>query len=80
MWLTDDNGLYLGLHSTIGRNKSVFFGGLKNKIRNRIQEWDVKWFSGGGKEVLIKMTLRSIPTYTMSVFCCQTKFVRILRI
>lgn len=73
MRLADDNCLYLGLPSTIGRNKSAVFGGVKNKIWNRIQGWDGKWFSGGGKEVLIKMALQSIPTYTMSVFLLTNK-------
>lgn len=73
MRLADDNSLYLGLPGTIGGNKSAVFGNLKDKIRGRIQGWDGRWFSGAGKEVLIRMALQSIPTYTMSVFLLPNK-------
>ncbi|XP_074346400.1 uncharacterized protein LOC141685182 [Apium graveolens] len=73
MRVDDDNILYLGLPRTMGRNKSAMFRSLKDKMRSRIQGWDGKWFSGAGKEVLIKMVLRSIPTYMMIVFLLPNK-------
>lgn len=73
MRMSDDNSLYLSLPSIIGHNKFVVFGRLKYKMWARIQGWDGKWFSGVGKEVLIKMVLQSIPTYTMSVFLLPNK-------
>lgn len=73
MKMANEESLYLGLPSTIGRNKSVIFGRLKDKIRARVRGWDSKWFSAAGNEVLIKMVLQSIPTYTMSVFLLPNK-------
>lgn len=63
MRMTNDKSFYLGLPSMIDRNKSAIFGYLKDKIR-----WEGKWFSGAGKEILIKTGLQAISTYTMSVF------------
>lgn len=68
MKLADSSGHYLGLPSMIGRNKTAVFGYLKEKMRNKVQGWRNKCISGGGREVLIKTGLQSIPTYTMSVF------------
>lgn len=38
MRMADDRSLYLGLPNTVGRNKTVVFGFLKDKIRARIQK------------------------------------------
>lgn len=50
----NDQSLYLGLPNTIGRNKSSTFGFLKEKMQDRIQDWDKKMLSKGGKEILLK--------------------------
>lgn len=49
-----DQSMYLGLPNIIGRNKSALFGFLKERLRSRIQGWDKKTLSKGGKEVLLK--------------------------
>ena len=64
----NDQSLYLGLPNTIGRNKSSIFGFLKDKMQNRIQGWDKKLLSKGGKEVLLKTVAQTLPNYAMSVF------------
>lgn len=45
----DDNTTYLGLPNTIGRNKSAMLGYLKNRMQSRIDGFDKKVLSKGGK-------------------------------
>uniref|UniRef100_A0A803P512 Reverse transcriptase domain-containing protein n=1 Tax=Cannabis sativa TaxID=3483 RepID=A0A803P512_CANSA len=63
-----ENSKYLGLPSTVGRNKNVVFGYVKDKVHKRIQTWDNKFLSRAGKEVLIKSVVQALPDYTMNVF------------
>ncbi|XP_074370739.1 uncharacterized protein LOC141711921 [Apium graveolens] len=59
---------YLGLPNVIGRNKTAAFGYLKSRMQNRIEGWDKKYLSKGGKELIIKTVSQALPTYAMSVF------------
>lgn len=64
----DGNSLYLGLPSFLHKKKTVAFGYIKEKMQEKLQGWDKKKLSRGGKEVLIKSTVQSLLNYTMSVF------------
>lgn len=66
------NSKYLGLPCTLGRNKSAILGYLKDKMSNRIRSWNNKLLSRGGKEVLLKTVVQSLPTYAMNVFLIPT--------
>ena len=59
---------YLGLPSMIGRKKMSFFNEVKLKVLSKISNWQNKFFSSGGKEVLIKAVAQAVPAYAMSVF------------
>ncbi|KAL8124124.1 hypothetical protein AgCh_011939 [Apium graveolens] len=50
------------------RSKVATLGFLKDKVKKRSLSWDGKFISQGGKEVLVKSVLQSLPTYAMSVF------------
>lgn len=63
----DDTSMYLGLPNIVGRNKGAILGFLKNKMSNRIRSWDGKLLSRGGRDVLIRNVVQSIPNYSMVV-------------
>ncbi|KAL9462337.1 hypothetical protein AB3S75_000361 [Citrus x aurantiifolia] len=52
----------------VGRKRTSFFNDIKLKVFNKISSWQHKFFSCGGKEVLIKAAVQAIPAYAMSVF------------
>uniref|UniRef100_A0A803P2Y2 Reverse transcriptase domain-containing protein n=1 Tax=Cannabis sativa TaxID=3483 RepID=A0A803P2Y2_CANSA len=64
----EENSKYLGLPSSIGRNKTAAFSFVVDKVQKRIQSWDNKFLSRAGKEVLIKAVVQALPAYTMNLF------------
>lgn len=63
-----EDSKYSGLPNMMHRSKVQTLGYLKDKVKNRILNWDGSLVSQGGKEVLIKSVAQSLPTYAMSVF------------
>ncbi|KAK3205547.1 hypothetical protein Dsin_019593 [Dipteronia sinensis] len=59
---------YLGLPSFGGRNKRALFNYIKDRMWERVKGWRGRLLSIGGKEVLIRSVLQSIPAYTMNLF------------
>lgn len=64
--------LYLGAPSFSLKNKRMQFGCLKERMLKKVDTWNHKQFTKGGKEVLIKAVLQAIPTYAMSCFRIPT--------
>lgn len=67
---------YLGLPNMLGRNKSVIFGYLKEKVKASIQNWSAKNISRPAKEILIKMVAQALPTFAMNVFLLPLELIR----
>lgn len=65
---SDDMERYLGLPNLVGRRKKAAFQILKDRFKQRIDNWSIKYLSQGGKEIFIKAILQSIPTCAMSCF------------
>jgi hypothetical protein len=59
---------YLGLPALIGRSRVSTFNDIKGRKWNRINSWKEKFLSHAGNEILLKLVIQAIPTYTMSVF------------
>jgi hypothetical protein len=59
---------YLGLPSLVGIDRSDCFQHLIERICQRINGWNEKLLSIGGKEILLKAIAQAIPAYAMSVF------------
>lgn len=72
----DDNSKYLGLPNILGRNKTVVFRYLKDKVKASIQNWAEKNVSRSAKEILIKMVAQTLPTYAMNVFLLPLEITR----
>lgn len=60
--------LYLGLPTFSLWRKHIQFSGLRTKIHKKINGWASRFFSAGGKEVIIKSVLRAILNYVMFCF------------
>ncbi|XP_057794871.1 uncharacterized protein LOC131011108 [Salvia miltiorrhiza] len=65
---TSGHSMYLGLPTFIVRKKKVQFDYLRERVYKKLSSWKNKFFSAGGKEILIKSVIQAIPTYTMSCF------------
>ncbi|KAL5573341.1 hypothetical protein UlMin_022938 [Ulmus minor] len=61
--------LYMGLPTFSMRNKRLQFGYLRERVVKKLQAgWKERFYSQGGKEVLLKSVIQAILTYTMSCF------------
>ncbi|XP_019166531.1 PREDICTED: uncharacterized protein LOC109162266 [Ipomoea nil] len=61
-------GKYLGLPGYVGRKKREILGFIRDRLRDRVMNWGNRLLSRGGREVLLKTVLQSIPNYAMNVF------------
>lgn len=61
-------GKYLGIPTDWGRSKRDMFSWLLSRVHSKLEGWKEKLVSKGGKEVLLKTVIQSIPQYAMSVF------------
>lgn len=59
---------YLGLPSSISRNKRGIFSPICTKVSVVVARWKDKLILTVEKEVLIKSMAQAIPNYTMSLF------------
>lgn len=64
----EKHGLYLGIPSSIGKNKKEIFQMLEDRVRKKIKDWKRRFLSAAGKTTLIKSVVQAIPTYIMSCF------------
>lgn len=58
---------YLGCPVYCGRKKVVYYNNMVAKVVNKVQGWQTKYLSYGGKAVLIKSVLQSLPLQLLSV-------------
>ena len=61
-------GTYLGLPERLGGSKIQVFGFVQDRLNNRINSWTLKFFTEGGKEVVIKSVVTALPNHVMSCY------------
>lgn len=61
-------GKYLGLRSTIIRDRTTNFTYIKDSVRHQINSWSSKCLPKSGREVVIKSSFQVILSYVMSNF------------
>ncbi|KAL5752846.1 hypothetical protein ACOSP7_023036 [Xanthoceras sorbifolium] len=49
-------------------NKKGLFHSIKYRVWAKLQGWNAKLFSVGGREILLKAVVQSIPVYSMNLF------------
>ena len=59
---------YLGLPSFVGRAKKQSFSYIRERVWSKIKGWKEKPLSNAGHEVLIKLVLQAMPTFTIRCF------------
>ncbi|XP_042942857.1 uncharacterized mitochondrial protein AtMg00310-like [Carya illinoinensis] len=67
---------YLGLPALVGRRKIAEFHNLVDRTWSPVTNWKAKFLSTAGKEVLLKVVLQAIPTYSMSIFLIPSLITR----
>ena len=61
-------GSYLGLPENLGGSKIQVFSFVQDRLNNRVNGWTFKFFTKGGKEVIIKSVITALPNHTMSCY------------
>ena len=64
---------YLGLSTVIGPISSSTFDHIGERVRSKVQGWSEKLFACAGHEILLKLVVQAIPTYSMSTFLLTKK-------
>nr|XP_027067566.1 uncharacterized protein LOC113693192 [Coffea arabica] len=67
---------YLGGPVFVGRAKEAYFSDLCNKILDKVLSWKSRLLSYGGKIVLIKLVLSSIPTHLLAMSVMPKRIFR----
>ena len=59
---------YLGIPESLGGSKIQVFGFVQERLNNRVNGWTFKFFTKGGKEVIIKSVVPALPNHVMGCF------------
>ncbi|KAL5577974.1 hypothetical protein UlMin_019673 [Ulmus minor] len=76
--VVDCHEKYIGLPTFAGRCKRDLFKFIKNRVWDKLKGWNRSVFSAVGKEVLLKVVVQAIPTYSMSCFKLPKTLIRYL--
>ena len=61
-------GSYLGIPENLGGSKVQVFGFVQERLNSRVNGWTFKFFTRGGKEVIIKSVVKASPNHVMYWF------------
>ena len=66
---------YLGLPAVVGKNKKASLNYIKERVWNKLQDWKEKLLSQVEREVLLKVMVQAIPTFTMGCFLLPVSLI-----
>ena len=61
-------GMYLGMPEKICGSKKKVFAYVQDRLNARVNTWEARHLSKGGKEVQIKSMAQVVPNFTMSCY------------
>ncbi|XP_056842959.1 uncharacterized protein LOC130495566 [Raphanus sativus] len=61
-------GFYLGIPENLSGSKIQVFGFIHERLNDRVNGWTFRFFSKGGKEVIIKSVVTALPNHVMASF------------
>ncbi|CAH9122687.1 unnamed protein product, partial [Cuscuta epithymum] len=67
---------YLGLPALFGKGKREILGYLRNRVIKKLQNWNNRFLSKAGREILLKTVIQAMPTYAMNVFLLPVDLCR----
>ena len=59
---------YLGLPENLRGSKILVFSFVLDRLKNRVNGWTFRFFTKGGKEVIIKSVVTALPNHVMSCY------------
>jgi len=60
--------MYLGLHIGSNPQRLKFWEPIMNRIKSRLSGWNSRFLSFGGRLILLKSVMTSLPVYALSFF------------
>ena len=61
-------GSHLGLPEDLGGSKIQVFSFVQDLLNNRVNGWTFKFFTKGGKKLIIKSVVTALPNHVMSCY------------
>ena len=61
--------MYLGMPEKICGSKRQVFAYVQDRLNSRVNTWEAKYLSKGGKEVQIKSVAQAVPTVGVENGC-----------
>lgn len=52
----------------MGKSKTHVFKSIKDKVWKKLNDWKLNFLSQARKEILLKIVVQAIPTYSISAF------------
>lgn len=67
---------YLGLPAMVDKTKYVTFEAIKDRVRKIVNNLKNNFLSQVGREILLKLIIQALPTYSISMFLLPRKICK----
>ena len=59
---------YLGMSALVGKSSMKEFKSIVSRTEKRLQDWKLKFLSHARNEILLKVVIQVVPTYSINIF------------